>query len=205
MLLRILLLSLAGCAATAPGRGSRSYPPADPKAMENAAAAESPAVGRAAPDFSALDQNRRTASLSEYGGRYVVLYFYPKDDTPGCVCEATEFTDLLYRFHEFECDVVGVSPDTPESHKRFERKYGLQVRLLADPEHAIMRKYGAWVSGQIGDVHHGRVVRTTYILDPGGRIAWHWPEVIPSGHAARVSEKLSEIRATAQKEPSRRG
>lgn len=97
--------------------------------------------------------------------------------------------------------MVGVSPDSPESHKRFEKKYGLQVRLLADPEYVIMRKYGAWVDSQIGDARHGRVVRTTYILDPGGRIAWHWPEVIPSGHAARVSEKLAELRAAGRPEP----
>jgi thioredoxin-dependent peroxiredoxin len=205
MLLRILLLALAGCAATSPGRGSQRASAPDARAMENAAAAASPAVGLAAPGFSALDQNRRTATLSEYGGRYVILYFYPKDDTPGCVCEATEFTDLLYRFHELEGDVVGVSPDSPESHKKFETKYGLQVRLLADPEHAIMREYGAWVDARIGDARHGRVVRTTYILDPGGRIAWHWPEVIPSGHAARVNEKLAELRAAARPEPVRQG
>jgi peroxiredoxin Q/BCP len=204
MLLRILLLALAGCAATSSERGRHGHPVPDPKAMEAAAATSSVAVGLAAPDFSALDQNRRKASLSEYDGRYVVLYFYPKDDTPGCVCEATEFTELLYRFHELGSDVVGVSGDSPESHKTFEKKYGLQVRLLADPDHAIMRKYGAWVSAQFGDARHGRVVRTTYILDPGGRVAWHWPEVIPSGHAARVNEKLAELRASARTEASRR-
>ncbi|MDH3584384.1 MAG: peroxiredoxin [Phycisphaerae bacterium] len=165
--------------------------------MEEAAASSSTLVGAKAPDVSRLDQDDRSVRLKDYRGRWVVLYFYPKDDTPGCTCEATEFTYLLERFHQAGADVLGVSPDTTGNHRFFREKYDLKVRLLSDTDRKLMRAYGAWIDGRIAGRTIGRVIRSTFLIDPAGKIAWHWPEVIPQGHAERVRQKLEQLQAEA--------
>ncbi len=192
--------TLAACVTTQPAGEGDKLPPnprgtavrvaPDPAKMEEAAAASSKVVGKSAPEFVLLDMNEKTAKLSDYKGKWAVLYFYPRDDTPGCVCEATEFTDLLWRFHRLKSSIVGISPDSPESHRKFAKKYGLQVSLLSDPKKQAMRRYGAWVESTVADTTQGRVVRSTFIVDPEGNIAYHWPEVIPEGHAERVRARL---------------
>lgn len=165
--------------------------------MEEAASAQSPFVGQPAPDFILLDQDSQPLALSAQKGHWVVLYFYPKDDTPGCTCQATEFTKLLTKFRDMDAEVYGISEDSPASHRVFIKAYGLGLRLLSDPDHRAMTQYGAWVTARAGEKTYGRVIRTTVILDPKGIVAWHWPEVIPEGHADRVRKKLAELQAAA--------
>jgi len=158
--------------------------------MERAASSRSSAEGRPAGDFALPNQNDKMVRLSNQRGRWVVLYFYPKDDTPGCTCQATEFTKLLNKFNDMQAVVMGVSPDTTGNHRFFADKYDLKITLLSDPDKKVMRQYGAWVDTQIGGQNVGRVIRTTFLIDPQGKIAHHWPEVMPKGHAERVRRVL---------------
>jgi peroxiredoxin Q/BCP len=180
---------LAGCAQ----RGFH----ATPQQMEDAASARSPIVGLAAPDFSLKDQNGRTVTLAGLRGQWVVLYFYPKDDTPGCTCEATEFTKLMGHLRDLNARVYGVSDDSVATHQVFVEKFKLGLDLLSDSDHTVMRCYGAWVTARLGDKTYDRVIRSTMIIDPQGIIRYHWPEVIPEGHAQRVREKLRALQAPA--------
>jgi peroxiredoxin Q/BCP len=122
-----------------------------------------------------------------------VLYFYPKDDTPGCACQATEFTETLSQFRNMNAMILGVSADSPQSHRLFIEKYGLALTLLSDPNHAVMKRYGAWVESSLGEKKTERVIRSTFIIGPNGLVRYHFPEVIPQGHAERVREKLAEL------------
>ena len=153
------------------------------------------AVGASAPDFTLPDQDEKPVRLSGLRGQWVVLYFYPKDDTPGCACQATEFTALLGQFRELNARVYGVSEDTPERHATFIARYNLGLDLLSDPNHEVMARYGAWVEADAGGYRYGRPIRTTMIIDPQGIIRYHWPEVIPAGHADRVRRKLQQLQA----------
>ncbi len=163
--------------------------------MERAATSASPLIGRAAPAFTLRNDQDQLVTLESFRGQWLVLYFYPQDDTPGCTCQATEFTDLLRHFHDLGAQVAGVSPDSPGSHRFFREKYGLRITLLSDEDHAVMRTYGAWAEYGQNVFPKGRVIRSTFLIDPEGRIAWHWPEVIPTGHATRVKEKVKQLQA----------
>ena len=101
-------------------------------------------IGATAPPFTLPDQDGKQVKLSDLTGKWVVLYFYPKDDTPGCTTEACEFTDGIKAFEKLDAVVLGCSPDTPESHRKFIAKHGLEVALLSDADHAVMKTYGAW-------------------------------------------------------------
>jgi len=160
---------------------------------EAAASARSTAIGKRAPTFALPDENERMVSLDSLRGEWVVLYFYPADDTPGCTCQATEFTSLIKSFRRSNARVYGVSGDTPLVHQMFIAKYGLQIPLLSDPQRTVMREYGAWVDIPEGLLAPGRVIRSTFLINPDGIIAWHWPEVIPQGHAERVMQKLKAM------------
>lgn len=142
-------------------------------------------VGQPAPAFRLPDQNDQPVSLTEMRGKWVVLYFYPKDDTPGCTAEACEFTDALKEFESLNAAVLGCSPDSPESHRQFIKKHDLKITLLSDPRRVVMSPYGAF-DGK-------RVIRSTVIVDPNGKVAYHWPKVTPRGHAAEVKAKLTEL------------
>jgi thioredoxin-dependent peroxiredoxin len=151
-------------------------------------------VGKPAPKLALQDQSGRPASLGDYAGKWVVLYFYPKDDTPGCTTEACEFTDGLKAFETLNAVVLGCSPDTPASHMKFIAKHGLKLRLLSDPEHTVLAAYGAWgEKSQYGKKSTG-VIRSTVIVDPQGNVAYHWPKVTAAGHAEAVRAKLAELR-----------
>jgi peroxiredoxin Q/BCP len=157
--------------------------------MEMAAADRSPLRGHDAPDFALPDQDHRTVRLSDLRGKWVVVYFYPANFTPGCACQAREFTERHGQFESLSAVVLGISPDTVASHKEVIEKSGVKVTLLSDADHAVMTKYGAWVETPFG----GRVVRSTVLVDPQGKVAYHWPEVIPQGHADRVRAILRQI------------
>lgn len=161
--------------------------------MEDEAAKGSLFVGQVAPAFELPDQDDQPVSLQGLRGKWVVLYFYPADDTPGCTCQATEFTQLLQQFCQMNALIYGVSTDSPESHRQFIEKYELDLNLLSDHPHAVMEHYGAWITTTLGDLVYGQVHRTTFIIDPEGVIRHHWPEVYPEGHAERVRDKLAEL------------
>ncbi|MFZ2057523.1 MAG: thioredoxin-dependent thiol peroxidase [Acidimicrobiales bacterium] len=147
-------------------------------------------AGDKAPAFSLPDQDGAKVSLSDYAGRKVVVYFYPADDTPGCTKEACQFNDLLADFAALGVDVVGISPDGDESHRRFRTKYGLGVRLASDPQHATMKRYGAWGEKTLyGRVSVG-VIRSTFLVDEEGRVERIWRHVKADGHAAKVLAAL---------------
>ena len=147
--------------------------------------------GDKAPSFSLQSDTGETVRLDALRGRKVVLYFYPKDDTPGCTVEACEFRDSWQAVQETGAALFGVSPDPVESHQKFRRKFGLPFPLLADPDHATAEAYGAW--GE--KIRYGRksmgILRTTFVIDEEGRIARVFEKVKPEGHAAQVLEVLA--------------
>lgn len=153
-------------------------------------------VGAPAPDFSLPDQDGVTVSLKSLAGRWVVLYFYPKDDTPGCTTEACEFTASIADFEGLDAVVLGCSPDSPASHRKFIAKHGLKLRLLSDPEHTVLAAYGAYGEKKMYGKPVVGVIRSTVIVDPGGRVAAHWPTVKAAGHAAEVAGRLAALRGT---------
>ena len=154
-----------------------------------ATAGEPPALGAAAPAFSLPDQAGKTRTLSDYAGRWLVLYFYPKDDTPGCTTEACNFRDDIVRIRRLGAEVVGVSVDGVASHAEFAAKHELPFRLLADEGGTVAESYGA-----LRDLIVMKVAkRQTYIIDPKGRIAHRYLEVDPKTHATEVVTDLERL------------
>ena len=146
--------------------------------------------GRPAPDFELESDAGETVRLSDFRGRPVVLYFYPKDDTPGCTTEACEFRDAYDVFRERGAEVLGVSPDDVASHGKFKTKYGLPFTLLADPDHEAAERYGVWQEkSQYGRTYMG-IVRTTYLIGPDGKVQKRWDKVKVDGHADEVLAAL---------------
>ena len=149
-------------------------------------------VGKKAPDFSLLNQDGNKISLKNYLGKKVVLYFYPKDDTSGCTKEACSFSDDLPKFSKVDAIILGVSPDSVKSHKKFSEKYKLKFDLLADEEKKIVEKYGVWKEkSKYGRKYMG-VERTTFIIDGKGRIKKIFNKVKVDGHNKEVMEALKD-------------
>ncbi len=155
------------------------------------------AVGSKAPAFVLPDQDGKQVALSDFAGSWVILYFYPKDDTPGCTTEACEFTDSLAAFENLQATVLGCSADTPESHRRFIDGHGLKLTLLSDAERSVMKAYGAWGPKTMYGRSTTGAIRSTVLIDPRGRVAYHWPSVKAAGHAEKVRAKLAELRGDA--------
>ena len=153
------------------------------------------AVGKSAPAFQLPDQDGKKRKLTEFKGQWVVLYFYPRDDTPGCTVEACEFTEGIRGFTKLDAVVLGCSPDAPERHRNFVAKHGLKVTLLSDPDHEVMGEYGAWGTKVLYGRNVKGVLRSTVLIDPAGRVAHHWRSVRAKGHAEAVRGKLAELRA----------
>ena len=151
-------------------------------------------VGQKAPNFSIPDQNGKTIELENLLGKWTVVYFYPRDDTPGCTVEAKEFTEISSKFEEHGCSIYGVSPDTEAKHCKFIEKHGLEVELLADTEITMLADYGVWQEKQMYGKTYMGVVRTTYLVDPDGNIAEAWTKVKAKGHAEAVLERLVELK-----------
>lgn len=152
-------------------------------------------IGKKAPAFHLKNAHGDKLRLSDFLGQWVVLYFYPKDDTPGCTTEACEFTAGIRSFEKLECVVFGCSPDSPESHQKFIEKYKLKVELLSDPEHTAMEKYGAWGEKVLYGKKRIGVIRSTVLIDPDGKVAHHWRSVKTRGHAGKVEEKLQQLQS----------
>lgn len=149
-------------------------------------------VGQKAPDFTATDQDGKAVSLAEYLGKKVILYFYPKDDTPGCTREACSFRDNLPNFTETGVEVLGVSVDSEKSHRKFADKHGLQFRLVSDTEKAIVEAYGVWGMKKFMGREYMGISRVTYLIDEKGNIEQVWPKVKPETHAAEILEWLQK-------------
>jgi len=154
-----------------------------------------PAVGDVAPDVALPDASGTIHRLADQRGRWTVLYFYPKDDTPGCTVEACEFRDANETIVERGADVWGVSPQGSASKRAFTEKFGLPFTLLADEDHAVADAYGSWVEKQNYGKTYWGVARTTFLIDPDGRVARVWSKVKPEGHAADVISVLDELQA----------
>ena len=152
-------------------------------------------VGDQAPAFELQDQDGATHSLEDYRGRWLVLYFYPRDDTPGCTKEACGFRDASDGLAALDAVVIGVSADDADAHRKFAQKYALNFPLLVDPEKSVLEGYGAWTEKQMYGKRYMGVARITYLIDPEGRIAQVWPKVKAEGHADEVREALEALRA----------
>ncbi len=143
-------------------------------------------VGAPAPDFTLPADGGRSISLSKLAGKKVVLYFYPKDDTPGCTKEAIEFNGLRAAFAKAGTEIIGVSPDSAASHDKFKTKYDLDFPLAADEEKSMLDAYGVWVEKSMYGKKYMGVERTTVLIDGKGMIAQVWPKVKVDGHAEEV-------------------
>jgi peroxiredoxin Q/BCP len=159
-------------------------------------------IGKPAPSFSLPDQDGTAVDLRACKGRWVVLYFYPRDDTPGCTVEACEFTSSLPDFRALGADVFGCSADSAAAHQKFIAKYELGIRLLTDADRKVMRAYGAWGEKVMYGKTVEGVIRSTALIAPDGTLAHHWPKVRAEGHADAVRTRLAELRAGAGKAPS---
>lgn len=139
-----------------------------------------------APDFELPDETGKLHKLSDYRGKFVVLYFYPKDDTPGCTTEACGFRDNYSAYTQAGAVILGVSPDSAKSHTKFKNKYELPFTLLADEDHAVCEQYGAWGLKKFMGREYDGVLRTTFVIGPDGLIKQVFEGVKPDGHSQEV-------------------
>ncbi|HET9449928.1 MAG TPA: thioredoxin-dependent thiol peroxidase, partial [Aggregicoccus sp.] len=158
-----------------------------------------PQTGDAAPSFELQDQQGRTVKLSDFAGKHVVLYFYPKDDTPGCTVEACNFRDEHSTLEAAGAVVLGVSPDDEKSHQKFTAKFNLPFPLLVDEGHKIADAYGVWGEKQFAGRTYMGVNRATFLIGPDGKLARVWPKVKVEGH---VDEVLAALGATPSRKPA---
>jgi len=150
-------------------------------------------AGSEAPGFDLEDQDGRRHRLADYRGRWVVLYFYPKDDTPGCTKEACGFRDALPDLTGQNAVVLGMSADDRSSHERFARKHGLTFPLLVDPDKSVLEAYGAYGERSMYGRTFMGVKRISYLIDPEGKVARAWPKVQAAEHPAEVREALATL------------
>lgn len=144
------------------------------------------AEGQAAPDFTLPADEGGNVSLSALRGKPVIVYWYPKDDTPGCTKEACAFRDVYTEFEQAGAAVVGISPDSVASHQAFKAKYHLPFPLLSDTDHRVAEQYGVWGTKQWGDRHITGVQRTTFLVDPDGTVTHVWRNITPESHADEI-------------------
>ncbi len=150
-------------------------------------------VGMKAPEFCLPTQDETELCLRDLSGKWIVLYFYPKDNTPGCSTEACEFTEALPSFEELDAVILGVSPDSPKKHRNFIEKKDLKITLLSDEEKEVCSLYGVWqLKKNYGREYMG-VVRSTFIINPDGEVAAIWTKVRVKGHVEAVKQKLQEL------------
>ena len=149
--------------------------------------------GKKAPAFKLKDQDENVHSLADYAGTPVVLYFYPKDDTPGCTTESCDFQSRLPQFQKSKAAVLGVSILDEKSKARFAAKHGLTFPLLADAEHAVAEKYGVWQQKMRYGRKYMGIVRTTYLIGPDGKVARRWDKVQVEGHADDVQKAVAAL------------
>jgi peroxiredoxin Q/BCP len=146
--------------------------------------------GSKAPDFTLATDEGGEVTLSDYRGKKVILYFYPKDDTPGCTTQACDLRDATPSFEKLDAVVLGVSPDSVESHAKFRKKFDLNFPLLADVGHAVSETYGVWKEKSMYGRKYMGIERSTFLIDEDGTVAEVWRKVKPKGHAEMLEEVL---------------
>jgi peroxiredoxin Q/BCP len=149
--------------------------------------------GDLAPQFCLPNEENINICIDEFKGKWVVLYFYPKDNTPGCTTEACDFTASFDDFKNLDAIIVGISPDSPQKHVKFIKKYQLKHILLSDIEHEILEKYGVWRKKTLYGNSFLGVIRSTFLIDPDGKLAKIWSKVKVKGHAGEVKEVLDKL------------
>ncbi|NVM37219.1 MAG: thioredoxin-dependent thiol peroxidase [Candidatus Lokiarchaeota archaeon] len=150
-------------------------------------------VGTEAPEFSLPDKDNKQVSLKDFEGKYVILYFYPADNTPACTTEAIGFTGILPALQKLDAVVIGISPDSPKSHAKFIEKKNLKVILLSDVDNMVIKKYGKWGKKSFRGKEYIGVIRSTFLIDPKGKIAHIWPKVSVKGHPEEVESVLKDL------------
>jgi peroxiredoxin Q/BCP len=146
--------------------------------------------GDTAPPFTLKDQDGKPVSLSDFAGRKVIVYFYPKDNTPGCTKEACSFRDNYEAIQEKGAVVIGISPDSSVSHEKFRSRFGLPFHLVSDPEKIALKAFGAWGKKKLYGKTYEGVIRSTFVVDEKGTIIKAWPKVKPVDHALQVLDVL---------------
>ena len=147
-----------------------------------------------APPFCLLDQNDENVCLEDFRGKWVVLYFYPKDNSKSCTLEALSFTDNIKSFKDLGAVVIGVSPDSVKSHKNFAHKHNLDLILLSDPEHKVLNQYNVWKMKKMYGKEYMGVERSTFLINSKGQIENEWIKVRVKGHVEEVKQKLIELK-----------
>ncbi|MCZ8039387.1 MAG: thioredoxin-dependent thiol peroxidase [Microcystis sp.] len=150
-------------------------------------------VGQKAPEFATPNQRGEISKLADFAGQWLVLYFYPKDNTPGCSTEAINFTALSPQFQQLNAVILGVSPDSAKSHCRFIEKHNLTIQLLSDTEHQLAEIYQVWGLKKFMGKEYMGIKRSTFLIDPQGNIAYIWSNVKVKAHAEAVLKKLEEL------------
>ena len=155
-------------------------------------------INKKAPEFCLKNQNNQDVCLKDFKGTWIVLYFYPKDNTPVCTLEAKDFSYYIKEFENLGAKIIGISPDSLDKHKKFEKNHNLSFNLLSDQNNEILKKYGAWKLKKFyGKVFMG-VIRSTYIIDPRGIIVYIWSKVKVRDHVKEVMNKLIELKNTTE-------
>jgi peroxiredoxin Q/BCP len=151
-------------------------------------------VGDNAPGFCIPDKDEREVCLKDYSGRWVVLYFYPKDNTSGCTIEAADFSRMKEEFKELNAEILGVSVDSPESHRDFVHTHSLTITLLSDKEHRVVNDWGVWGTKKLYGKQYEGTIRSTFLIDPKGKVREVWDKVHVENHAKAVMERLKALR-----------
>lgn len=150
-------------------------------------------IGQLAPSFSARDRHEQSFTLEDFSKSWLVLYFYPKDNTPGCTTEAKEFSEYLPEFEALGAKIVGMSPDSEKTHGRFIDKHDLKITLLCDRDHKIAESYGVWGLKKFMGKEYMGIIRSTFLISPDQNIAHIWKKVRVKGHVYNVLEKIKEL------------
>ena len=150
-------------------------------------------IGDAVPAFCLPNQDEEEICFRDIKGRWAVVYFYPKDNTPGCTTEACDFTEAMPDFSNLEAIILGVSPDSPKKHRNFIEKKALKITLLADEDKSLCKSFGIWQLKKFMGKEYMGVVRSTFLIAPNGTLAYKWEKVRVKNHVAEVKEKLIEL------------
>ena len=146
-----------------------------------------------APIFKSISTSKNNFDLKNFSGKYIVLYFYPKDDTPGCTIETNDFNKLLPQFKKINCEIFGISKDSLNSHKKFKKKYGIKFDLLSDENKEIIKKYKVWGKKKFMGREFMGLIRSTFLIDKKGKIIKIWKNVKVKDHAKEVLETLKDL------------
>jgi peroxiredoxin Q/BCP len=150
-------------------------------------------INSPAPSFSAPNAQGQRISLSDFAGQWLIFYFYPKDNTSGCTTEAIAFSEKLAEFAALNAKIVGVSPDSETSHGKFIDKHNLTIELISDPDHSIAESYGAWGLKKFMGKEYMGIIRSTFLIDPSGKVAKIWSNVRVKGHVDKVLQSLQGL------------